>query len=458
MELLSQLKSGNILSTIKLLFQKQTEQGAERSRVLLLTSIISLFSKGISFLILIVSVPLTINYLGTEKFGFLSTLVSTFSIMAYSDLGMGMGLQNSLPSYIANNQSEKVRKTISTTFYFLLAVATVLFLCFFIATLFIDWTQFFNVKDGVSRQEANASILVLVLITCVAIPATLIQRIQNAYQIGYISEIWITIGNIVGLLGLFVVTYFRLDLPWIFIVMQGVVNIFFIVNFCNAILIQKRFSIPNLNEFDKKIFIHNLKFGFSYLILALCGMLVNSIDNFLIGNQYGMKMVAEYTIGFRLISFFYMPIQIFTAPLLAAYNDAWVRNDGAWLRKIFFRYLKWISLITLFSLTIIIVFGNQMIQLWIGNSSFSTYQLIMLGVLLIYLNFNAFFSMIGLSRRFVKYLLKIYPVAVGVSLALKIYLLNHFSEYINIVWATFFSMTLLFFVPIIIKIYKEDFK
>jgi O-antigen/teichoic acid export membrane protein len=452
------LKKTILLQKLFLIFHKKTDQSLERSRILVLTSLISFFSKGINFIVIILSVPLTIKYLGSEKFGFVNVLISSFSILVFSDLGMGMGLQNSLPGFIVKNDRTEIKKVISTTFFFLLITSFILLCSLITFSQFTNWKTMFNIGQNIKSQEINQSVICFIFIVCLGIPATLIQRIQNAYQIGYISEIWIMVGNILSLVSLYLVIYFNLEMPWVIFSMQGVVYGSFLLNFIVSFFVSKKYEIPSFKYFDKTILKLQVRLGLSYLILSICAFFVNSIDSLLIGRFYDMEKVTEFSVGFKLVSIISIPVIIFSAPLLAAYNDSWVKKDKYWMKQAFIRYFKWISLYSLISSIIILFFGNIILKFWIGKGDFNNYQLLMFCLLLIYLNYNALISMISLSTRFLKYLLKIYPLAVIVSFIIKLFFLNNSSEYLNIVWATLLPMTFLFFLPILFKIYREDFK
>ena len=68
----------------------------ERQRRFILTVLSNFAIKGITLFTTIISIRLTVNYLGAERFG-MWALISTFSAMlAFADLGIGNGLLNSI--------------------------------------------------------------------------------------------------------------------------------------------------------------------------------------------------------------------------------------------------------------------------------------------------------------------------------------------------------------------------
>src|SRR5438552_374368 len=75
-------------------FDKSTAEGSskERYRRIALTSATSILSKGVSLLTMLISVPLTVNYLGAERFGLWMTVSSLVTFLAFADFGIGNGL------------------------------------------------------------------------------------------------------------------------------------------------------------------------------------------------------------------------------------------------------------------------------------------------------------------------------------------------------------------------------
>ena len=447
----------NQISFFKKILTKSNDASEERTRKLSITFLISTVSKGISFLILIVSLPLTLGYLGAERFGVLNTLISTLGIITYSDLGLGMGLQNTLPSLIANEETKNIKRYISTAFFFLLGVACLIFLFSFIIAPFINWGNFFNTK-AISGQELQNAIIIYFLVISIGIPASLIQRIQSAYQEGYLAEIWITLGNITSLVSIYFVVQYKGNIPLIILGMQGVVYAFYSLNFLYFTFYKKKYPKPSFAQFDTLILRGLIKLGLSYLFIQICSLFINSIDNLIISRTFGPVKVTDYTVAFRLISILAMPVQLFSVPLLAAYNDAWVRKDKQWISNITLKLLKGAFIGSILGVLLFLFFGNFIVKHWTGNTQYSFYQLLMFGLLLIYLNFNSLISMIGLSSRFIKHLLYIYPIATLITVIVKYLIMQYFStDYTNIVWATFIPVTIFFFIPILYKIYKEDF-
>src|SRR6516225_8522455 len=79
-------------------FDTQNELGRsmERYRRAALTAVASGAAKGMAVLTALITVPLTVGYLGMERYGLWMTISSVIAMLAFADLGLGNGLMNVL--------------------------------------------------------------------------------------------------------------------------------------------------------------------------------------------------------------------------------------------------------------------------------------------------------------------------------------------------------------------------
>src|SRR5690349_17928309 len=79
-------------------FSTDTPEGRakERLRRVLLTALVSAFAQAVNMLTMLVSIPLTLNYLGVERYGLWIVISSLITILGFADLGLGNGLLNAI--------------------------------------------------------------------------------------------------------------------------------------------------------------------------------------------------------------------------------------------------------------------------------------------------------------------------------------------------------------------------
>ena len=109
--------------------------------------IASFFLKGISILINLILIPLTIDYLNPTNFGIWITLTSIIAWFNYFDIGLGNGLRNKLAAAKAKGDIELGQVYISTTYALITIIAVVFFILFTIINPFLNWGEIFNCPD-----------------------------------------------------------------------------------------------------------------------------------------------------------------------------------------------------------------------------------------------------------------------------------------------------------------------
>ena len=99
-----------------------TEAGRarERHRRIAMTTLTSGIVKVITIATSIISVPLTIGYLGQERYGLWMTVTSAASLLAFADLGMGNGLLNAVSRANGANDRQDAKTNVSSAFFLLL--------------------------------------------------------------------------------------------------------------------------------------------------------------------------------------------------------------------------------------------------------------------------------------------------------------------------------------------------
>ena len=92
----------------------------ERYRRIAVTAISAVGAKGIGIVTVLISVPLTVEYLGAERFGLWMTISSISALLSFSDFGMGGGLLNAIAQADGAGNRVTAQKAFSSTFLFLM--------------------------------------------------------------------------------------------------------------------------------------------------------------------------------------------------------------------------------------------------------------------------------------------------------------------------------------------------
>jgi len=119
--------------------RRQFHQGrGGRAKLAISTSVASrIVSTAISHLVL----PITVRYLGNEGYGLMVTISSVVGWLQFTNMGIGLGLQNALTEETAKANRQGQKELVSTAIFSLAAIGLVLLGIGLVAFPFVDWLR-----------------------------------------------------------------------------------------------------------------------------------------------------------------------------------------------------------------------------------------------------------------------------------------------------------------------------
>lgn len=93
--------------------------GQRRSARIAQAAISALGSKGVAVAVSLISVPLTVGYLGPERYGVWVTIGSLLAWLTIADFGLNFGLTNHLSKAYGAEQPDTAQRHVATTFWLL---------------------------------------------------------------------------------------------------------------------------------------------------------------------------------------------------------------------------------------------------------------------------------------------------------------------------------------------------
>jgi O-antigen/teichoic acid export membrane protein len=197
------------------------DRSNERYRRVALSALAAAGARAISIVTLLVSVPLTVRYLGSERYGMWTTIGSLIAILSFADLGIGNGLLNAIAESHGRDDRDAARRYVSSAFFMLAGLALLLGSLFALIYRQVSWRTIFNVSTSEAIAEAGPATAVFVGCFLVSIPLGIVQRIQRGYQEGFIDSSWIAAGKLIGLGGVLLVIWLKGGLPWLVLALAG---------------------------------------------------------------------------------------------------------------------------------------------------------------------------------------------------------------------------------------------
>jgi O-antigen/teichoic acid export membrane protein len=349
-------------------FDTSTSEGRskERYRRVALTALALVAAKGIGILAKLIWVPLALGYLGTERYGLWMIISSMAALLALADLGMGNGLLNAVSEANGKDDREAARRYVSSAFFVLFAIALSLGALFAVIYPRIPWTHVFNVSTPQAVAEAGPSMAVFVGCFLAGIPLSVARQAQNGYQEGFATNFWIGFGNLCGLCGVVLAIQLEAGLPWLVLALAGAPTLALFMNSVVLFTQQRPWLWPRLKNAKFSAAIRISKIGALFFVLQIAVAVAYYSDNIVVARIFGAEEVAQYAVPFELFMFAPVFLSLILIPLWPAYGEAIARGDVAWVKTTLLRSCAIAALVNVPVAVFLVVFGTQVVHLWVG--------------------------------------------------------------------------------------------
>ena len=295
----------------------------------------SIGNKMLGFLITFISIPLTIDYLGAERFGAWVVIGSALAWLALSDFGLGHGLTNAVTTAASEDRPDIVRMHLSNFMLLMVLIALVIAPILFLLALNIDLPNLFGVKTPLASYEVKIAVLLSIGFLLIRMPLALTGRVYNAYQEGRIANYWGAAGNIANLIAIIAVTRTQGGLPMLVLAMNGAGLALELMNTIWLFVRHRPDIRPHIKYINRAEMHAITKVGVQFFIIMVLALVTFQTDNLIIAHFLGSATIPSYSVPYSLFNYATLPQAMMFPYLWAAYNEAIARGDMRWVRKAF---------------------------------------------------------------------------------------------------------------------------
>jgi O-antigen/teichoic acid export membrane protein len=354
----------------------ETGRAQERHRRIALTALASSAAKAITIATGLITVPLTLNYLGDERYGLWMTISSVIAMMVFADFGIGLGLMNAVAEAYGKDDKDAIKRHVANALLILSVIAIIILVSFFISYPFIDWGGFFNVKSNLAMKESGPALAILVICFALGVPAGIVQRVQMGLQQGFASSIWQAGGSVLGLLLTLLVISLEGGLPWLAIGLGGAPVIISVLNGFVFFSVQSRDLAPDLLRISRPGMVRILQGGLLFFMLQIGVSIAYASDNIIIAKILGASSVAQYSVVSKMFDGVLMVIGLAFVPLWPAYGEAKARGDWLWIKKTLARSMFATFFFAATAAILLVGCHKTLLQLWVGTKHVFPFALV----------------------------------------------------------------------------------
>lgn len=338
----------------------------KRSRLIRTNIILSFITKGWSAIVLLLTVPVTLNCLGEYKNGVWLTISSLLLWIENMDIGLGNGLRNTLAIHLAHNDILKARSVISSAYAMLTLIMIPIAILLFIIIKMYDTHLLFNVSTTIIT-DIDSILIVTSILVCTSFIFKLIGNFYMGLQLPAISNLLIVCGQTLTFFFTYLV-YLSGSHSMMHIALANTLSP--LIVYLSAYIFSFYYKYPHLRPNIKFIHLRQAKevmgIGIKFFIIQISGVILFMSSNILISNLFTPSMVTPYQICFRYFSLLLAIFTVICMPYWTATTDAYERHDMEWIRMTT-RRLDLMTLGIFIFMIIMVVCSDFIYSIWIGN-------------------------------------------------------------------------------------------
>ena len=385
------------------ILRKVLMSGSGRTAVVKKNIIGSFLIKGLSILLSLLLVPLTINLLDQEKYGIWITIFSLVSWFNMMDIGIGNGFRNKFAESMALG-NKKLSKEYVQVFYSSIGVIAIgFFAVFLLVNPFLNWYLILNLP---SSFDENISLIILVVfgLFCLQLYLKNISTLLLSLQKTSYSNALTFLGNFTALVFILILQHLKMISLFSIAIsfMLAPVIVFLVASVITFYGKLKEYR-PKVFSTPKKKYLSDLVgLGLKFFFIQATAVVIYGASNILITQLFGPAEVTPYNVAFRLYSSIQVIFSIIVTPFWSAFTEANAKRDFAWIRS---SIKKLINVWILFSIGVFVlwIISPFVFRIWVGNEVAIPFTLSFQFALFVILNtwtsiFSYFISGIGKIR------------------------------------------------------------
>ena len=272
--------------------------------------------------------PLLLSYLGHEKYGIWTTLLSVINWINYCDVGIGHGLRNVLSVEISEGKYDEAKRSVSTAYVVLTVISSALWLLLILSVILFDWNKILG-------TQLNVDIVLYITFTfiCInfvmALCNTLMYALQMSEKVS-IRNIIVQVLNIVGVIVLQQIG--KGELKYLAILFGATTSVVYIATSWR-IFSQKEYLKPHLKLVQRNKIRDISGIGIKFFIIQMAGILLYSVDNILISNLYGAESVTPFNTVYKVFNMVASVYLALIVPIWSRTTVAIANKDFTWVKK-----------------------------------------------------------------------------------------------------------------------------
>jgi len=344
-----------------------TLRAESRKNKIMKTLSVGAYSKVVGVVVSFAIVPLAVGYLGTDGYGLWVAVSSLVAMLSFVDGGAGNALVNMVSHATGKNSEQSIKSIVSSGFFVLLIIAGAGGALFYGLSSYVPWAWVFGLGNDVEKFDLQTVVLIVGLAFFLGMPCAVVGNVERGFQEGNIEAFWNAKGRLLTLAFVYVAIQMDLGLIGVAIAFVSGPLVAAVANSCYYFFIKRSNVSPSFSHVKADEVKGVLGIGGLFFVLQITSAIQMQGDNIIIANMLGPSAVSQYAICMQLFMAVPMFMALLWTPLWPAYREALASGDAAWVRRVFVKSLKLALVVGVPSAVMLVVFGKEIIQLWVGD-------------------------------------------------------------------------------------------
>lgn len=328
-------------------------------------STLAVIGQGLRLIIGLVSVPLTVRYLGKERYGMWMAAASILAFLTVIEAGFVPALKNRLAESFGHQDHQEFNRYASASLFTSLLIAAAILLLAPVVML-VPWAAILKLNDPAATRELIPLMLVLLGVGAAAFATSFVEAIYAARM-----EISITLAcnlvmSAIGFILLLFAIYMRAGLP----LLAAIVG--------SPIILVRLFLFFRLSRRSRGMFRARpriamntmrvmLPSSMAFVALQLTNVLLSSTPNIVTARYLGIAEVTTLTVVQRLASIPLMIVASVVPVFWPAFTIARAQGDHNGLSRKFTLAVVVTAIALVTYSVVLVITGPATIRWWLGG-------------------------------------------------------------------------------------------
>lgn len=338
----------------------------KRTSLLRKNILFSFLIKGWSGFLQLLLVPFTLFCLGQYENGIWMTISSVLLWIDSLDIGLGNGLRNKLSAQVANNEIEKARESVSSTFFMLILIIVPVALVLILLINVLDLYSILNIDRNIIGN-LNEILMMCVALVCSTFIFKFIGNVYLGLQLPAVNNALVVGGQTLTLLCIIALKFMAIhSLLLVALSYTLAPLVVYLLSWPVTFGMKYPELRPSLRLFNKHTVKELFTIGLKFFVLQVAGIILFASSNAMISHFFTPEMVTPYQIAYRYFSFTMMLFTIIAVPYWSATTDAYERKDIEWIKNSMRKLHKILALLALCLICMVAV-SKWVYALWVGS-------------------------------------------------------------------------------------------